>query len=310
MAQPIPLDRATLAKFLPDPESIRRFEEAFARIQEGVSEYAALFSAVGSADARAAAAYALAAAAVSRQEPAYAPAFAGIMDFPSGAVSASQPRRLKWDANVGSLQIGLAPGVDGDICQQLDFYVKNTGGSTISKGQSVMATGTVGASGKITVAKATANGSIPGHYMMGIAAHDIPNNEFGYVVHFGMVRGMDASGSTYSETWADGDLLYFSPTTVGGLTKVVPAAPAISVPIAIVIHAVSGGSGSLFVRMDIDQNMGARSTKGVDTTDDVIIDLATKGLVLKDTQATPHYWRVTISNVGGLVTTDLGTTKP
>lgn len=53
-----------------------------------------------------------------------------------------------------------------------------------------------------------------------------------------------------------------------------------------------------------------RITKGADTTDDVIIDLATKGLVLKDTQGTPHYWRVTISNVGAIVTTDVGTTKP
>jgi hypothetical protein len=54
----------------------------------------------------------------------------------------------------------------------------------------------------------------------------------------------------------------------------------------------------------------SRITKGVKTTDDVIIDLATKGLVLKDTQGTPHYWRVTISTVGALVTTDLGTTAP
>jgi hypothetical protein len=54
----------------------------------------------------------------------------------------------------------------------------------------------------------------------------------------------------------------------------------------------------------------SRTTKGVDTTDDVVIDLATKGLVLKDTQGTPHYWRVTISTLGVLTTTDLGTTKP
>lgn len=46
------------------------------------------------------------------------------------------------------------------------------------------------------------------------------------------------------------------------------------------------------------------------TQDDVIIDLATRGLVLKDTQATPHYWRVTISTLGALVTTDLGTDIP
>lgn len=57
-------------------------------------------------------------------------------------------------------------------------------------------------------------------------------------------------------------------------------------------------------------NAASRITKGVDTTDDVIIDLATKGLVLKDAAGTPHYWRVTINTVGALVTTDLGTTKP
>ena len=45
-------------------------------------------------------------------------------------------------------------------------------------------------------------------------------------------------------------------------------------------------------------------------TSDVIVDLATRGLVLKDTQGSPHYWRVTVSNVGALVVSDLGTGKP
>jgi hypothetical protein len=57
-------------------------------------------------------------------------------------------------------------------------------------------------------------------------------------------------------------------------------------------------------------NSGQRSTTGVDTTDDLIVDLATKGLVLKDTQGTPHYWRVTITTLGALSTADLGTSKP
>jgi hypothetical protein len=57
-------------------------------------------------------------------------------------------------------------------------------------------------------------------------------------------------------------------------------------------------------------NSSSRITKGADVTDDLVIDLATKGLVLKDTQGTPHYWRITISNVGAIVTTDLGTSKP
>ena len=46
------------------------------------------------------------------------------------------------------------------------------------------------------------------------------------------------------------------------------------------------------------------------STDHLVFDDATKGVVLKDTQATPHYWRVTVSNVGALIVTDLGTTRP
>jgi hypothetical protein len=57
-------------------------------------------------------------------------------------------------------------------------------------------------------------------------------------------------------------------------------------------------------------NSSSRTIKGVDTTDDVIVDDATNGLVLKDTQGTPHYWRVTVNNTGTLVITDVGTTKP
>ena len=61
---------------------------------------------------------------------------------------------------------------------------------------------------------------------------------------------------------------------------------------------------------EVSEKINLLFTEGLDTTGDVIIDLATKGLVLKDTQATPHYWRITISIAGVLVITDLGTVKP
>lgn len=54
----------------------------------------------------------------------------------------------------------------------------------------------------------------------------------------------------------------------------------------------------------------SRTTKGVDTTDDVIVDTSAKGLVLKDSAGTPHYWRISVSTLGVLTATDLGTTKP
>ncbi len=79
------------------------------------------------------------------------------------------------------------------------------------------------------------------------------------------------------------------------------------------LNNIQGGSSTERYHLTNAQHAavsGTRITKGTDTTDDLIVDLATKGLVLKDTQATPHYWRVTIRTLGALVTTDLGTTKP
>lgn len=51
-----------------------------------------------------------------------------------------------------------------------------------------------------------------------------------------------------------------------------------------------------------------RMTRGVDTKQDVIIDDNPHGLVLKSPDG--HYWRLSVSNLGAISTTDLGLTKP
>jgi hypothetical protein len=43
---------------------------------------------------------------------------------------------------------------------------------------------------------------------------------------------------------------------------------------------------------------------------DVAAMNAANGLVLKDTQGTPHYWRITVTTLGVLTVTDIGTTYP
>lgn len=50
--------------------------------------------------------------------------------------------------------------------------------------------------------------------------------------------------------------------------------------------------------------------KVITLSDDVRVDNADGGLILKDHQGTPHYWRVTVSNVGALIVTDIGITLP
>jgi hypothetical protein len=57
-----------------------------------------------------------------------------------------------------------------------------------------------------------------------------------------------------------------------------------------------------------DLNGASRTTKGVTTTDDVIVASPTKGVVLQSPNG--HYWRLSISNTGTISSTDLGTTSP
>ena len=162
-------------------------------------------------------------------------------------------RRMQWNEDDATIDVGLNADVVLQVGQEMQFYAKNTSGGAIDNGSPVMFTGTVGASGKLTFSKAVADGSITSLYMMGVATEDIPNNGFGYITSFGKVRGFNTSGAPYSETWADGDIIYFSPTVAGGWTNVLPAAPNLDLPVAVVLNAATGGSGSIFVRMNTGQ---------------------------------------------------------
>jgi hypothetical protein len=171
----------------------------------------------------------------------------------ASAVLVDTEGELAWNEDDGTLDVGLYGGSVLQVGQETLYYAKNTSGATIAIGTPVMFTGTVGASGKLTFGLAVADGSVPSNYMMGVTAQPVANNDFGYVTSFGLVRGFDTSGTPYGETWADGDLLYFDPATAGTWTNVTPSAPNISVPVAVVINASGGGSGAIFVRMEISE---------------------------------------------------------
>ena len=177
------------------------------------------------------------------------------IDLPEIGPHVSQARRVQWNRDDGTMDVGLYGGSVLQVGQEIHYYAKNTSGGLITNGTPVMFTGTVGASGKLTFGLAVADGSVPADYMMGVATQDIADNDFGYVTSFGLVRGFDTTGTPYGEVWTDGDLLYFDPASPGTWTNVQPQAPNIDVPVAVVINAGSGGSGSIFVRMTIAESL-------------------------------------------------------
>lgn len=177
------------------------------------------------------------------------------IDLPEIGPHVSQARRVQWNQDDGTMDIGLYGGSVLQVGQELMYYAKNTSGGLIANGTPVMFTGTVGSSGKLTFGLAVADGSVLADYMMGVATQDIADNDFGYVTSFGLVRGFDTTGAPYGEVWNDGDLLYFDPATPGTWTNVQPQAPNIDVPVAVVINAGGGGSGSIFVRMTVAESL-------------------------------------------------------
>lgn len=154
--------------------------------------------------------------------------------------------QLGWDGN-NTLAIGMAGGnVTQHIGEDLYFYCKAT--SAITKGEVVMFTGAVGASGVPTGAPAT--GITDGTYIMGIAAEAIALNGFGLVQSFGELRNVNTSG------YADGDILWYNPAVTGGLTKTKPVAPNVKVQMAAVINGGSSGGGTILIRINPGSTLG------------------------------------------------------
>lgn len=57
---------------------------------------------------------------------------------------------------------------------------------------------------------------------IGLVAQNINVNQEGLINILGQITEVNTTGSLQSETWADGDVLYLSPTTAGKLTNVKP----------------------------------------------------------------------------------------
>jgi len=153
---------------------------------------------------------------------------------------------IQWNIDEKTVDIGMIEGVVQQVGQETYFYIKNQTGAILTNGTPIMFAGALGASGRLLGQKAIADGSLSSSYIMGIATHDILNGEEGYVTNFGKIRGIDTTGTPYGEVWADGDILYVSPTVAGAITNVKPSAPNLQIEISALISAQT--NGTLFVR--------------------------------------------------------------
>lgn len=160
---------------------------------------------------------------------------------------ACQPAQLSWNIDEGTLNLCNTENVTTQIGQETLVLVRNNTASQIDNGRAVMFTGSLGNSGRITVAPMISTGAYPGYVFLGIATDDIPAGADGYVTTFGKVRSVD------TRPWPDGTVLWCDPLVPGGLTSVEPHAPALKLPVAAVIN--SARNGILMVRSDTGRRL-------------------------------------------------------
>lgn len=172
---------------------------------------------------------------------------AGYVRFDTTVASVPDEQGLMyWDGSRSTVAL-IMNGTLQHIGQDSFFYVKNSTGSSINKGVAVRFDGTDGASGHLKIAPFLADGTYPSTYFMGVTADTIGNGEFGQVMHFGELEGINTSGFTA------GDLLYASTTVAGGFQTTAPVAPNNIVLIGAAVN--SKNNGAIVVRPTYGSNI-------------------------------------------------------
>lgn len=146
---------------------------------------------------------------------------------------------FSWNVDEETADL-IVGGATLQLGQETHIHVRNNTAVTIPNGTAVMATGTLGASGRITVAPMIANGSVLPSYFLGVTTEDIAAGVDGKITTFGKIRNLNTS------VWSNGDVLWLNPVVAGGFTNVQPQSPNLKIAAAYVVY--SGVNGTLFVR--------------------------------------------------------------
>lgn len=174
------------------------------------------------------------------------------LDFNLATTDTAGEGQLVWNNQDGTLDLGLKGGaLTLQLGQENIVRVinKTTPLVPLTKAgyQAVIVSGATGQ--RLSVRLAKADSDINSAGTIGLVAENIAVNQEGFICTVGLIRDINTTGSLQGETWADGDILYLSPTTFGDITNVKPVAPNHLVIIGYVeyAHAVHG---KIYVKID------------------------------------------------------------
>lgn len=191
---------------------------------------------------------------------------------------------LFWDKNDKTLSLKTTNDVTQQIGQELVIHSVNNGGSTIFNGSVVYIDGSFGGKPSISLARAGYNDGDIVKAVIGFTTEDISAGNEGFVTASGLVRGINTS------TFVEGEIIYLSTTTYGGITNIKPIFPDFSIEVGVVTK-VGITDGSIYVNViDSTVNKTIRGVEEANTTNftattrsDFIAAYATRNIFLPTT---------------------------
>lgn len=166
------------------------------------------------------------------------------IDFNTAANITVTESVLTWNADAGTLAVGVEGGLPLNIGTENLVKVYNNTGSPLAKGDVVSVTG---AQGQVpTVALSSASSEPLSRDTLGIVQEAIPNADTGFVCTFGVVNNINTYGTTA------GDPIYLS-TSAGDFTSTEPQAPNHIVMLGWVVRVAntpSSNDGQIFVTIN------------------------------------------------------------
>jgi hypothetical protein len=176
--------------------------------------------------------------------------------------------QLSWNAAEGSLNTLMVGGnVDAIVGQQLYQRAVNGDTVTLTKGMVVYVYGSSGT--RVQVKRALANADLTSATILGVVAESISVSQEGFIITAGKLGNLSVLPST---TFADGDVVYLSASTPGGLTPTRPTAPQHGVMVGYCVKASNGSAGVLVVHPQNGYELGELH--------DVLISSPTSGQIL------------------------------
>jgi hypothetical protein len=167
---------------------------------------------------------------------------------PTGTATVGTTR---WNDAIGSSETTLKGGnviLKNGVDLVARVVNKVSPNTTLTKAayQAVRISGAQGQ--RLAIELAQGNNDLNSADTIGLVTETIAPNQEGFIMTVGQLENINTTGSLQGETWADGDVLYLSPTTAGAITNVKPTGATGHLVIIGYVEYAHANNGKIYVK--------------------------------------------------------------